>query len=302
MAVGRHTTGSFPRTLQLGLDKLIDHDSKALPVKYTELFETVPMKKAFIEAMMPTGMGLALPRGEGEELTMESMRQHWQFQYAAVTYEKSCRMTMEAIDDDQYIDLIPMYAKQISKSLMRAKDINCANILNNGFSSTATPLAETLFKTTHALPDGTTLANRPTSELDLSEDAIEQMVRLVDKFKNNDGLKSLYEADALVIPLDLKYEAARILKNVDRPGTAERDINALYLLKDVKRIVVWKELTDTDAWFITTNADNGFFLGQKMEPTSYTTTKDNRDVIYSRMERYVPGFWDFRCAVGTSGA
>lgn len=303
MAAGVHNTGSSPRLLQLGLDKRVDHYYKRYVGLQSEIFKKKEIDKGFFEALELTGMSLASIKGEGDVISMESTRQHWVFRWPVYTYEKSARFTMESLADNIYEDLLDRYGKEIAASIEGAKDLACANILNRAFNTDYTgPKAETLCITTHALADGTSVANRLTTHVDLSEDAIEQLCRVILNFKNNENLPTSYMPQDLIIHNDLIYEAQRILANPNRPGTANRDISALYKLGHIKDVKVWKRLTDTDAFFITTDCDEGFTLLQKGGRMSRSSEDIHTwDKIVSVMERFAPIWIDWRCVVGSAG-
>lgn len=302
---GRHTTGSIPRALQYGVDDFVKHFNKV----YGNVGEMIFNKKdsnekGFYESVILAGMGEAARKGEGAAISYDSIDQESNTRWAIHTYVKAARLTMESIEDNVYQDLLPMYAKEIAKSLVYTKDEKRAEILNNAITSGETgPDGKVLIATDHPLQAGGTSANRAATDADFSEDALEQMVILIDKFLNPDGLKSMYNAKYLVVPTDLKYEACRVLKNKDRPATADRDINALYQRGDVQDYLVWKRLSDTDSWFVTTDADDSLVevsrkgLQRQEHNDPYTF-----DLVVSIYERYRMLFNDWRGIAGSFGA
>ena len=302
---GRHTTGSIPRSLQYGVDDFVKHFNKV----YGNVGETLftkkdPNSKGFYESVMLAGMGEASRKGEGAAISYDSIDQESNTRWAIHTYVKAARLTMESIEDNVYQDLLPMYAKEIAKSLVYTKDEKRAEILNNAFDTNETgPDGQHLCSTAHPLQAGGTSSNRMATDADLSEDALESMVILVDGFLNPDGLKSMYNCKYLVVPTALKYEAARIMKNKDRPGTAERDINALYQRGDIQDYMVWKRLSDSGAWYVTTDADDSLVevsrkgLQRQEHNDPYTF-----DLVVSIYERYRMLFNDWRGIAGTQGA
>jgi len=302
---GRATTGSIPRSLQYGVDDFIQHYNQV----YGNVGETLfskkdPNSKGFYESVILAGMGEAARKGEGSAISYDTIDQESNTRWAIHTYVKAARLTMEAIEDNVYQDLLPMYAKEIAKSLVYTKDEKRAEILNNAFTAGETgPDGKVLCATDHPLQAGGTSANRLATDADLSEDSLEQMVILVDKFLNPDGLKSMYNAKYLVVPTDLKYDACRIMKNKDRPGTADRDINALYQRGDVADYMVWKRLSDTDAWFVTTDCDDSLVeVSRKGLQRQEYNDPYTFDLIVSIYERYRMLFNDWRGIAGSPGA
>lgn len=302
---GRHTTGSIPRALQYGVDDFVKHFNKV----YGNVGEMVFSKKdsndkGFYESVMLAGMGQASRKGEGSAISYDSIDQESNTRWAIQTYVKAARLTMESIDDNLYQDLLPMYAKEIAKSLVYTKDENRAAILNNAFTAGQTgPDGKVLCATDHPLQAGGVSSNRLATDSDLSEDSLEQKVILVDKFLNPDGLKSMYNASYLVVPTDLKYEACRIMKGKYQTDSANRNVQAINQRGDVDDYLVWKRLTDTDAWFITTDAEDSLIeVGRKGLQRQEHNDPYTFDLIVSIYERYRMLFNDWRGIAGTPGA
>lgn len=302
---GRHTTGSIPRALQYGVDDFVKHFNKV----YGNVGEMIFSKKdsndkGFYESVILAGMGEAARKGEGAAISYDSIDQESNTRWAIHTYVKAARLTMESIEDNLYQDLLPMYSKEIAKSLVYTKDEKRAEILNNAITSGETgPDGKTLIATDHPLQAGGSIGNRAATDADFSEDALEQMVILIDKFLNPDGLKSMYNAKYLVVPTDLKYEACRVMKNKYQTDSANRNIQAINQRGDIEDYLVWKRLSDTDSWFVTTDADDSLVevsrkgLQRQEHNDPYTF-----DLIVSIYERYRMLFNDWRGIAGSFGA
>lgn len=302
---GRATTGSIPRALQYGVDDFVKHFNKV----YGNVGEMIftkkdPNSKGFYESVTLAGMGEASRKGEGATISYDSMDQESNTRWAIHTYVKAARLTMEAIEDNVYQDLLPMYSKEIAKSLVYTKDVKRAEILNNGITAGETgPDGKVLIATDHPLQAGGTSANRAAADADFSEDALEQMVILVDGFLNPDGLKSMYNANYLVVPSALQFEACRVLDSKLRTGTADNDINAINHRGLVKDYLVWKHLSDSDSWFLTTDADDSLVeVNRKGLQRQEHTDPYTFDLVISIYERYRMLFNDWRGIAGSFGA
>jgi phage major head subunit gpT-like protein len=64
------------------------------------------------------------------------------------------------------------------------------------------------------------------------------------------GLKIAVRPETLTIPVDLVFEAKRILESPGRVGTADNDLNALNAMGKFTNVVANHYLTDQDAWLI----------------------------------------------------
>jgi len=108
----------------------------------------------------------------------------------------------------------------------------------------------------------------------------------------------------LVVPPALQFVADRLMASTLRPGTADNDINAMRnmgMLPD--GYTVNHYLTDTDAFFIKTDAPNGFkHFDRSPVRTSMEGDFDTGNVRYKARERYSFGVSDPRCVFGSPGA
>lgn len=300
----RITRGNAPRVLQYGLDAILDQNGKDYKGVGDRLFEVVKTDKGYYEMMQLAGMGIAARKGEGDAISYDSVDQHWVFRIPVFTYEKSARVTREMLKDNVYENLLPRIAREKLKALAHNRDLQQANILNRAFTAGYTyGDAKVLCATDHPTQAGATNSNRLASDSDLSEDAIETASILIDNMINDDGLKSNYVSKKLIVPVALKFEAVRILKSPARVGTPDNDANVLKMDGYIEEIVVWKRLTDSDAWFISTDAENGLleirregiYTQESMDPYTH-------DTILTTAERAAWSVGDHRCIVGTPGA
>lgn len=299
----RIVRGSIPRALQYGLDKIIDQMGKDYKGMGDRIFKEVQTDKAYHEMMQIAGMGVAALKGGGESITWDSIDQHWVFRMPVYTYEKSARITKEAIKDNVYENLLPRIAKEQLKALAHARDINQASILNNAFNTGVTyGDGKGVCDTAHPTQVGTTNSNKLAVAEDLSEDALENMIILGDNMVNDDGLKSDYVPKRLIVPVGLRFEAKRILNNPNRPETADRDINVINMDGDIPELVIWKRLTSATAFFLQTDADDGLILIRREGiTTSSAQDFETYDTKLTASERYAPSLGDHRNVLGTQG-
>jgi len=302
---GRHTTGSIPRALQMGVDDWIKRFNKQYGNVGEMLFsKRSSNEKGFYESVSLAGMGEASRKGEGDPISYDTIDQEFNTRWAVYTMVKAARLTMESIDDNLYQDLLPMYSQAIAQSLVYTKDEKRAEILNNAITSGQTgPDSKVLIATDHPLQVGGTSANRAGTDADFSEDALEQMIILIDGFLNPNGLKSMYNAKYLVVPSALQFEACRVLDSKLRTGTANNDINAINHRGIVEDYLVWKRLSDSDSWFVTTDADDCLVeVSRKGLQRQEHTDPYTFDLIVSIYERYRMLFNDWRGIAGSFGA
>ena len=106
------------------------------------------------------------------------------------------------------------------------------------------------------------------------------------------------------IPKELQFIAERVINSNLRSGTADNDANAMKNMGMLPEgAVVNHFLTDTDAFFIKTDAPNGFkYFNRSPIKTAMEGDFDTGNMRFKARERYSFGVSDWRCVFGTPGA
>lgn len=298
----RNTSGTLVRLLQYGVDtiaKQVEHEYDGVG---DQIFKSVETNgKGFYEIVQLAGMGLATLKGEGDDISTDSVDQDWDARFPVYVYQKAGRISMEAIDDNVYEDPMKMITHECVKANKYNRDYQQANVLNN-CTTTNGPDGVPLLSTAHTIQAGGTSTNRLSPDLDLSEDAVEAGVILIDNFLNPDGLQSMYASKRLIVPTALKYVAQRICGSNYRTGTNDNDIQALNARGDIEGYTMWKRLTSNTTWFITTDAENGLLTAEKKGfTTKISEDPFTFDTIISLHTRFRALFANFRCVSGSVG-
>ena len=123
-------------------------------------------------------------------------------------------------------------------------------------------------------------------------------------FIDERGLKVAMQGRKLIIPVNIQFVADRVLNSTLRVGTADNDINALRNMGMLPEgYVVNHYLTDTDAFFLKTDAPNGLKMFTRSPiRTAMEGDFDTGNVRYKARERYSFGFSDWRGIFGSPGA
>jgi hypothetical protein len=185
------------------------------------------------------------------------------------------------------------------------KQVKGAAILNNGFSSGYTyGDGVSLFSTAHPLGSGGTNANRPTTGADLNETSLENAVIGIAAWTDERGLLIAAKPKKLIIPPALMFVATRLLETSLRVGTSDNDINAIKNNGSIPEgYTVNHFLTDTTAWFRTTDVPNGLkhFVRTPLA-TSMDGDFDTGNQRYKARERYSFGVSDPLGVYGSPGS
>ena len=156
----------------------------------------------------------------------------------------------------------------------------------------------------HPTALGAAFSNTPAVAADLNETSLEQAIIDIAAFTDERGLKVAVQARKMIIPKELQFTAERLMKTTLRTGTADNDTNAIRSMGMVPEgYKVNHFLTDSDAWFLLTDAPNGLkMFNRSPVKTAFEGDFDTGNVRYKARERYSFGWSDPRGIYGSAGA
>ena len=294
---------SFPKDLEPGLNTHFGLEYANHPTEWSMIFNQEPSNKAFEEDVLSFGFGAAPIVGEGEDYPDDHGGQGWSQVYVHNKIALKFGITEEAIDDNLYQSQGPAYARELARALQHTKEIQAASVLNNGFTSYTTGDGQPLLDTAHPLAGGGTFNNELTTPANLSEVSLEDVLILVRKAVNDRLVPKALMPKYLVVPPELEYDALRLTRSAQRPGTADNDVNAVRAKGIFNRDpVVITRLSSSTAWFVTTDCPQGLKLIQRRGVRRGQEQVFNTKVFqYSADERYSVGVTDPRGIWGTPG-
>jgi len=302
MAINR---AQLVKELVPGLHALFGLEYDRYDAEYEEIFESETSERAFEEEVMLTGFGEAPVKFEGSGVTYDTAQESFTARYSHETIALAFSLTEEAIEDNLYDTLSSRYTRALARSMMTTKNIKGANILNNAFSSSFLGGdGKELCATDHPTVGNEAQRNELSTASDLNETSLEQSLIDIAAFEDERGLKINAQARKLIIPTALQFVADRLLETPGRVGTADNDINALRNMGMVPEgYTVNHYLTDTDAFFLTTDVPNGLkHFVRSPVATSMEGDFETGNVRYKARERYSFGFSDWRGIFGSPGA
>jgi hypothetical protein len=297
-------SSNFAKALWPGVNAWYGKAYDEYPVEYTKLFETHKSRKAFEEDVGITSFGLANIKGEGAPIQYDAERQTFVTRYSHVVYALGFAITREAFEDDQYDIVGQKKAQGLAFSMRQTKEIVAANVYNRAFNSSYTGGdGVSLLNASHPMFAGGTFSNILSTASDLSEAALEQACINIADFTNDRGLKIAVRPKSLIIPKELMFEASRILKAEKRPGSDSNDPNVLKMMGLIPEVLVNHYLTDTDAWFIRTDVQDGLkYWERRADEFGMDEDFDTENAKYKATARYSFGWTDPRAIFGSAGA
>ena len=292
------------KELEPGLNALFGLEYKNYDNEHTAIYDVESSDRAFEEEVMLSGFGEAPTKSEGAGVAYDDAQEVYTARYTHETIALAFSLTEEAIEDNLYDKLAARYTRALARSMAQTKQIKAASILNNGFSTSVGGDGVTLFSTSHPTLGGADLSNTLATAADLNETSIEQALIDIAGFTDERGLKIAVRGMKLIIPKELVFTAERIMKSTNRVATADNDINAIKNMGMIPQgYTVNNFLTDTDAWFIKTDAPNGMKMFNRVSmKTAFEGDFDTGNVRYKARERYSFGYSDPRGMYGSPGA
>ena len=302
MAISR---AQLAKELEPGLNAPFGLEYARYDNESAEIYDTESSDRAFEEEVMLSGFGSAPVKSEGSAVSFDDAQEAYTARYTHETISLAFSITEEAIEDNLYDRLASRYTKALARSMANTKQVKAAATLNNAFDSTFTGGdGKELCATDHPLVNGNDLRNEPSTAADLNETSLENALIDIAAFVDERGLKVSVRGMKLIIPPALQFVADRLLESTLRPGTSDNDTNAMRNMGMLPQgYTVNHYLTDTDAFFIKTDAPRGFIHFERMAmSTKMEGDFDTGNMRFKARERYSYGYSDPRCVFGSPGA
>ena len=291
------------KELEPGLNALFGLEYKQYENQTSEIYTTESSDRAFEEEVMLSGFASAQVKPEGSGVSYDNAQETFTARYTNETIALAFAITEEAIEDNLYDRLASRYTKALARSMAQTKQVKGAAPLNNGFGTFTSGDGVSLFNTAHTTIAGS-FSNTLATAADLNETSLEQSLIDIAAMTDERGLKIAAKGMKMIIPSALQFTAERLMASAGRVGTADNDINAIKSMGMIPQgYVVNNFLTDTDAFYITTDVPNGM---KHFERTPLSTKMegdfDTGNVRYKARERYVFGVSDPRGIFASPGA
>lgn len=283
--------------------------------QYTELYGMPLKSEKFQEYDVEMRyLGAATTKPEGSPIGSDTAGQRFVTNYVHKTIGQSYGMTREAVMDNQYQQEFPQKTISLKQSLNTTKNILASAVLNNAFNANF-PMGDgqPLCSPVHIIDNGT-FANAPSGNatVDFSEAGLEDAIITIQQFKMQSGILEQVMAQKLVLHRNDQFAAIRILKSNFQAETGNNAITAInhgnrdnasngnYLPKG---FTVNQYLTQASAWFMITDASNGFKHFQREDVVFDTYVDFPTDtVVVKALERYCFGVTNVRAVYGSPGA
>lgn len=294
-------TGNFAELLWPGIHDTWGEKYKDWPALYSKIFSMKRSDKSFEKEQGVTGLGLAAVKEQGAGISYDDPYQGFQKEYVNVTYSLGAVVTREMFEDDQYnyINGIP---GMLAKSLRQTEETIAFNHLNRAQNSNFTGAdGTTLASASHPLVGGGTFRNQLATAADLTQTSLEQACQDIMDWVDDRSLKVRLMPKCLVVPTQSNFTSRRLLESDFVVGSADNDKNGLIgLFQD---LIVSPYLTDTDAWYIITDCDDGLtWYTRRAAEINRDNEFDTQNLKFATTERFSSGWTNPRGVFMSPGA
>ena len=282
----------------------IEGKYEMIPSQYDRIFTKHDSKLALERTAEMRFLGLAQLKTEGGQTSFDNgAGERFVYNQEHSEIALGYAITRKAVDDNLYKTQFHPSNLGLIESFQQTKEIYGANILNTATTYNANVGGDgvSLCSTAHPI-DGSTVANRPTTDVDLNEATLlNGMISIRTNFKDMAGLKVFARGRKLVVPPQLEPVAIRLTKTELRPGTADNDVNAIlttagglpegYMINDY--------LTSPYAWFLLTNIDGLSYMERVKFETDMQVDFVTDNLLVKGYERYSFGYYNWRSIWGS---
>jgi hypothetical protein len=272
--------------------------------QYDKIFTKHESKMALERTAEMRYLGLAQLKTEGGQTSFDSNageRFVWNQEHTEIALGYA--ITRKAIDDNLYKTQFMPSNLGLVESFHQTKEIYGANLLNTATTYNAAVGGDgvALCSTAHPI-DGGTVANTPTTQVDLNEATLlNAMIAIRTNFKDQAGLKIFARGRKLIVPPQLEPVAIRLTKTELRPGTADNDVNAIMMTAGglSEGYMVNDFLTSAYAWFLLTNIDGLAYMERIAFETDMQVDFVTDNLLVKGYERYSFGYYNWRSIYGS---
>ena len=301
------STGGFAELLWPGIKKIFGDSYDNWPTEWTKMVDIVDSDKQFEKYQGLTNFGLAGVKDQGAGIPYRDRYQGFPKEIQNVFYGIGTTITYEMMRFEQY-GKFNNISEKLGESVRKTEETVVANLLNNGFSTAATPTLTadglSLLNASHLLvADSATQRNTPATASDLSQSALEQMYIDIGNWVDDHNLPLMARAVRLIVPVESQHLARKILETEYKVDSGDNTINPISNSRMPLDMLVSHYLTDTDAWFVKTNIKEGLVF-QEVDPVMLDRDNefDTKNLKFSAMRGFGVGGVDFNGFYGSPGA
>ena len=275
-----------------------------IPSQYDKIFTKHESKMALERTAEMRFLGLAQLKTEGGQTAFDNgAGERYVYNQEHTEIALGYAITRKAIDDNLYKAQFKPTNLGLIESFHQTKEIYAANVMNTATTYNASIGGDgvALCSTSHPI-DGSTIANKPTVDVDLNEATLlNGMVAVRQNFRDIAGNKIFARGRKLIVPPALEPVAIRLTKTQLRPGTADNDVNAILFTGGglPEGYMVMDFLTSNYAWFLLTNIKGLVYMDRIPFEMDMQVDFATDNLLVKGYERYSVGYYNWRSIYGS---
>jgi hypothetical protein len=293
-------TSQIPALLLPGVRKL-KGEYRQIRTQFSQVFAPGKSEMAVERTVSMRYLPLPQLKTQGAPTQFDNLAgQRFVYNHVHVAIGLGYAFTREALDDNLYRSQFNPANLGLLRSFKQMKEILAAAVFNSG--NTVTPGLGAdgvpLFAPNHPV-DGYLIPNTPTQQIGLNENSLIMGNNMIRRFRDNAGLLMGAQGRILLVPVELRHMAKRLMETPLRPGTANNDVASAKENGDLSDgYLVMDFLTSPFAWFILSDQGGAIYLERKPFETSMQVEFVSDMLLVKAYERYYMGYDDWRLGVG----
>ncbi len=295
----------FTSTVQAGLKETLNDvfmdetQNMQKQVDFTDWMEVDNQRDYWEDDQEYGGVGLAVERGEGEEVAEGTIYEGFTKRYIARSFARKIVISEEAIADNKYPKILDA-AGWLSRSIWMTAQYDATFVLVRGYSSSYVGGdGVSLWNSAHTLPAGGTWSNVMATPMAPSRGALEVARAQVRHFPSQDGLIGNFQLDGVIFPSEQWGVWTGLLNSELSPEAGNfAEINVVRKL-NIKPYECRYWTSSTTNWALKTDAKRGLRFRWRKKPAQRNWMENGNLSMHNLVDaRWVTGWTDARSTLG----
>ena len=294
------TTSQIPALLLPGVRKVKGLYNE-MPVQWSQVYakgvshmeaeKTVHVRYLPLPQLKTTGAPTQMDQLAGQRFAYNHIHVAWGLGYS---------FSREALKDNLYKSAFNAANLGLRRVFNQMEEIVGASVLNLGNQLNPQIGGDNLplFSTQHPV-DGYLVPNTPVVQVGLNENSLMLANNMVRRFRDYAGILTQNQGKKLIVPVELRHTAKRLVETETRPGTGDRDIWSVKENDDLRDGYLTLDfLTSPYNWFVLSDLGGLIYLDREPFETSMQTDFVTDNLLIKSYQRFYMGEDDFRLGVG----
>ncbi len=248
---------NHPEILDTPLRKIFFMSAREVPREYTRFMNLFSTTRNFEDDLRYSEFGAVPQVAEGGLPFMDEAREGGTKRYQPLEYKLGFTQTEVLREDDQH-GIVGRMTSALRQSFRELFETQSFLLLNNSTSTSSSRYKGfdnlALLNTAHTnLGNADTQANKPSTDVTLSQLAIEAAVQAFHGWTGERGFPGMWTPQLAIVDDSDMYKAARLFRNAMRYDTANHEENWVRKGPDengISEYIPSRRFTATNQWFL----------------------------------------------------